>query len=286
MIQLRSIIAFFFLVITINYAQAIYTQKDVDVCKSKFQIAVDKNLSSKPINEVVIEIGKSFIGTDYVAYTLEKGDKESLVVNLTGLDCYTFTESTFALARCIKKGKTSFEDYLKEIETLRYRDGKMGEYPSRLHYFSDWIFDINKRGIGKYIVKEIGGEKINKKIDFMTTHIDSYRQLKENPKFVDEIKKIEEEISARDYYYIPQSKIQELESKIHTGDIVGITSSLDGMDIAHTGIAIKMDDGRIHFMHAPIVGKKVQITEKPLADYIAGNKKQTGIMLIRPLEVN
>jgi len=36
----------------------------------------------------------------------------------------------------------------------------------------------------------------------------------------------------------------------------------------------------------PEYGYKVQITEKPLADYIAGNKKQTGIILLRPLEIN
>jgi len=47
-----------------------------------------------------------------------------------------------------------------------------------------------------------------------------------------------------------------------------------------------MDDGRIHLMHAPNVGYKVQITEKPLADYIKGNKKQTGIMVLRISSTN
>ena len=63
-----------------------------------------------------------------------------------------------------KAGKTTFEDYEKEILNLRYRDGKLTDYTSRLHYFSDWIFDINKRGIGKDITKEIGGEKYNLKV--------------------------------------------------------------------------------------------------------------------------
>lgn len=263
------------------FSQATYTQQDIDICNSKFKIAVDAKLAQKPINEIIIEIGKSFIGTDYVAYTLEKGDKESLVVNLAGLDCYTFFESTFALSRCVKNGKTSFEDYLKEIEKLRYRGGKMNDYPSRLHYFSDWLFDINKRGIGKDVTKMIGGELIKKKIDFMSTHVDSYKRLKENPKFVTEIAAIEKEMSERDYYWIPQAKIESVESKIQSGDIIGITTTVDGLDIAHTGIAIRMEDGRIHFMHAPIVGMKVQITKKPLADYIAGNKKQNGIMVLR-----
>lgn len=263
------------------YTQALYTQQDVDICNSKFKLAIDANLAQKPINEIIIEIGKSFIGTDYVAYTLEQGDQESVVVSLTGLDCYTFFESTLAISRCVKTRGTSFENYLKEIENLRYRGGKMNDYPSRLHYFSDWLFDMNKRGIGKDVTKSIGGELIKKKINFMSTHVDSYKRLTENPMFVDQIAMTEREISAREYYYIPQVKIKDCESKIESGDIIGITTSVEGLDIAHTGIAIRMEDGRIHFMHAPIVGKKVQITEKPLADYIAGNKKQNGIMVLK-----
>lgn len=264
-------------------AQSIYTQQDVEICNSKFELAVSKNLSEKPINEIIIEIGKSFIGTDYVANTLDTGDKEQLVIYLSGLDCYTFLESSFVLARCIKAGKLNFEDYQKELTNIRYRGGIMKEYPSRLHYFSDWIYDMNKRGIGKDITKQIGGVPYNKKINFMRTHVDSYRQLKDNPMYVLEIATFEKQISKRKYYYIPQEKIEKVESKIESGDLIGITTNVEGLDIAHTGIAIRMDDGRIHFMHAPITGHKVQITEKPLADYIKGIKKQTGIMVLRAL---
>ncbi len=283
MIKLITKTTLLFLLPFILFAQATYTQKDVEICNSKFKLAVDGKLTQKPIGDVMIAIGKSFIGTDYVANTLEKGDKESVVVNLAGLDCYTFFETTFALSRCVKKGKYAFEDYLKEIENLRYRGGKMDDYPSRLHYFSDWLFDINKRGLGSDITKTIGGVQYKKQINFMSTHSDSYKRLKENQNFIKPIAEIEKEMSARDYYYIPQSSIHELEGKINSGDIIGITTNVDGLDIAHTGIAIRLDDGRIHFMHAPIAGTKVQITEKPLADYIKGNKKQTGIMVLRPM---
>lgn len=280
----------FLLLFSIEYwAQTIYTQKDVDVCNSKFQFSSEKNLSSLPINKIIIEIGRSFLGTDYVANSLEKEEEERLVINLTGLDCYTFLESSLVFARSIKKRKTSpkdrseFEDFQKELINIRYRNGKLNKYPSRLHYFSDWIYDMNERGIGKDITKEIGGKLYIKKINFMSTHIDAYKQLKSNPKFVDEMVKIEEEISSRNYFYIPQEEISKLEEKIQSGDIIGITTNVEGLDIAHTGIAIRMDNGRIHLMHAPNEGYKVQITEKPLADYIKGNKKQTGIMVLRAL---
>jgi hypothetical protein len=285
---MKKFLSFLFLLIIVfnSYAQTIYTQADVDVCNSKFNLAVDQKLSSLPINQVIIEIGKSFLGTDYVANTLEVGEEEKLVINLTGLDCYIFLETSLVFARCIKAGKTTFKDYQKELTNIRYRDGKLNEYPSRLHYFSDWIFDMNKRGIGKDITKEIGGKRYVKKINFMSTHVDSYKQLKENQKFVKEISNIERQISTRKYFYILQEEIASVEDKIQSGDIIGITTNVEGLDIAHTGIAIRMDDGRIHFMHAPIVGKKVQITEMPLTDYIKGNKKQTGIMVLRINKIN
>ncbi len=281
----RILVQILFLTImaSLVYAQPIYTQKDVDACSSKFKLAVDEKLSSEPIGEVITVIAKSFIGTNYDAHTLEKGDKETLVVNLTGLDCYTFLESSLALARCVKSGKTSFEEYLKEIENIRYRDGKMKEYPSRLHYFSDWIYEMNKREIGKDITQEIGGIPYDKKIDFMSTHVDAYKQLKDNPKFVKEIEAVEKAINSRKYFYIPNDEIEKVEGKIHSGDILGITTNINGLDISHTGIAYRADDGRIHLLHAPNVGYKVQISEKPLAEYLKGNKKQTGIMVLRPL---
>jgi len=269
----------------VNYAQT-YTQNDADICSAKYQLAADNKLSTKPINEIIIAIGKSFIGTDYAANTLEAGDKENLVINLSGLDCYTFLESTLAFSRCIKAGKTSFKDFLNEIINLRYRNGELMDYTSRLHYFSDWIYDMNNRGIGKDISKELGGIPYSAEVNFMSTHPNSYKRLKNNEKFIEEIAAIEKEINKRKYYFIPQIEIEKKENKINSGDIIGITTNINGLDISHTGIAYRAGDGRIYLMHAPNVGYKVQITEKPLADYIKGNKKQTGIIILRPLDVH
>ncbi|MBK7630878.1 MAG: DUF1460 domain-containing protein [Ignavibacteriales bacterium] len=267
-----------------NIKSQVFSEKDVKVCNSKFLLAVDKSLSDKPINEVVIEIGKSFLETEYVAHTLEKEGDERLVINLTGLDCTTFLENALTLSRCIKKNKTSFEDYQNELTFVRYRDGKIDKYPSRLHYFSDWIVNNQQKGIVKDITKEIGGKKINFAVDFMSQNPKYYKQLKENPEFIPIVKKQEVEINSRQYYYIPQNEIEKVELDIQTGDLIALTTSDKGLDIGHVGIAIKLDDGRIYFMHAPLVGSKVQITEKPLSDYVKKIKKHTGIIVLRVLE--
>lgn len=268
---------------SLSFSQ-VYNEKDVEVCKSKIQLAVKKELAQKPINEVMVEIGKSFLGTEYIASTLETAGAETLVVNLTGLDCTTFLENVLTFGRIVKKGKTDFNDYLKELEYVRYRDGKIENYTSRLHYFSDWIFENSKKGIVKNVTKEIGGEPIKFQTGFMSQNPDKYKMLKANPEFVPVMKAKEDEINARQYYYIPKDKVEQHEDKIQNGDLIAITTNLKGLDIGHVGVAVKMDDGRIHFMHAPLVGAKVQISENPLPEYLAKIKKHTGIIVLRPTE--
>ncbi len=268
---------------SLSFSQ-VYNEKDVEVCKSKIQLAVKKELAQKPINEVMVEIGKSFLGTEYIASTLETAGAETLVVNLTGLDCTTFLENVLTFGRVVKKGKTDFNDYLKELEYVRYRDGKIENYTSRLHYFSDWIFENSKKGIVKNVTKEIGGEPIKFQTGFMSQNPDKYKMLKANPEFVPVMKAKEDEINARQYYYIPKDKVEQHESKIQNGDLIAITTNLKGLDIGHVGVAVKMDDGRIHFMHAPLVGAKVQISDNPLPEYLAKIKKHTGIIVLRPVE--
>lgn len=281
-IFIKISIIFFLFTVLIN-AQ-IYSEKDVEVCNSKFKLAVDKNLESKPIGDVIASIGKSFLGTEYVAHTLEKGDSEQLVIDLTGLDCTTFLENSLVLARCVKENDATFNNYKKELIKVRYRNGILNEYPSRLHYFSDWIYNNTKKGIVKDITKEIGGEPIKFKVDFMSEHPQYYVQLKNNPKFIPVIKSQEEKINKREYYYIPKAKVAEVKNKIHNGDLIAITTNKEGLDIGHVGIAVKQPDGRIHFMHAPNVGYKVQITKEPLADYLARIKSHTGIIVLRAQE--
>jgi hypothetical protein len=262
----------------------IFSDEDVEVCNSKFQLAVEKNLTDKPIGDVIVEIGKSFLGTDYLSHSLEKDGDEQLVINLTGLDCTTFLENALVLARCIKKGKTTFEDYQNELQLIRYRKGMIDKYPSRLHYFSDWIYDNIEKNIVEDVTEEIGGKEIRFNLNFMSNHPESYKQLKENPDFIPIIKDQEKKISCREYYFIPKDELSSKEKFIQNGDLLGITTTVEGLDIGHTGIAIKMDDGRIHLLHAPSENTKVQISEEPLSDYLMKFKRHSGVIVLRVLE--
>lgn len=238
-----------------------------------------KDLSDKSFNQLNVEIGKWFLGTSYVEKTLEIPGEEKLVINLQGLDCTTYLETVVTLSRLAKRADLSFEAYEAELEHLRYRDGVNTGYPSRLHYFSDWIYENQQKGILKDITQEIGGQVYDNKPSFMSSNPQFYAQLS-NPEFVEDLKVTEKEIQGRKYHYIPKEEIGRVESKIQPGDLIAITASMKNLDIVHVGFAVEKN-GRIHLMHASTGSMEVEISEKPLSDYLAGFKSQSGIVVCR-----
>lgn len=233
-----------------------------------------------PTSELVVKIGTELLGTPYVAHTLEK-EPEQLVVNLRELDCTTFAENCLAIALTIKDGKPNFNHYLKSLQNLRYRNGIIDGYPSRIHYFSDWIRENDKRNVVKDVSSEMGGTRYIKAINFMSTHPESYKQLK-NVAFIPPLIKQEKEISKREMYYLPEEKLSEYESQLKNGDIAGITTSIQGLDILHVVILIRKND-KIHLLHASQTAGKVIISEETLEEYLKNSKSGNGIMIVRPL---
>ncbi|MGA7160000.1 MAG: N-acetylmuramoyl-L-alanine amidase-like domain-containing protein [Bacteroidota bacterium] len=265
----------------------LFEESDEEICKAKFDLSIAGNLADKPINEVIVEIGRSFIGTEYAAHSLEEEGPEHLVVNLRVLDCVSFYENSLALARCVKMKKLSFGDYKAQLQFIRYRSGIINGYPSRLHYTTDYWFDNEKKGVLRVVTAQLFGEKnlrpIQTPINFMTTHRSAYRQLA-NEDFFETIRKQETEIGKRKMFFLPKENIRKFADKIKTGSLIGITTNIPGLDISHTGIAVRVENGSLHLMHAPDVGYKVQITDSPLHEYLAGHSKQTGIIVAEALE--
>ena len=237
--------------------------------------------SDKSTAELVVLAGESFLGTPYVAHTLES-EKEQLIVNLREMDCTTYAENCLAIARCVKSGNTSFSAFTEELQKIRYRFGVIDNYPSRLHYFSDWIFENEQQGFVKQYSNQIANTVYPLRVDFMSTHPDSYPQLKANKDFVDALAEKEKEINKRKMYFVPEDQIAEHEAQLKAGDIVGITTSIAGLDISHVGILVRKN-GRIHLMHASSSALKVVISENTLEEYLKAGKSTTGIVVVRPL---
>lgn len=265
----------------------VYTQEDLVIFSDYVQTHIGKK--EMKIGELIIHTGKYFLGSPYVAATLDTPVRENLVVNLREFDCTTFVETCLALAFTIKDPIVSVGENMQEnfdvfcyyLEKVRYRHGEMTDYTSRLHYFSDWIYDNEQKHIVKDITSEIGGKKKIISVNYMSTHPESYKQLVADPALVPEIKKTEENINSRNgYSYVPKTEIQGIRKEIQDGDIMAFTTSIAGLDISHVGYAVRIN-GELHLMHASLSGK-VLITKQSLVDYTMSVKRQDGTMVARP----
>ncbi|MBW6536267.1 MAG: DUF1460 domain-containing protein [Mariniphaga sp.] len=260
--------------------KTVSTEEDKKILEQIFELFAED--TNSPTSILIVKLGTYFMETPYVAHTLEEGDEEQLVVNLRGLDCTTLAENCLAIAKTIQSGEHTFDQFTKELKNVRYRSGKIDGYPSRLHYTADWIFDNQQKKLVRNLSKEIGATPYPKEINFMSTHPDSYRHLKDSSHLVDIIVQKEKDINSRQHFYIPEEKLAEVEDQLMDGDIVGITTSVEGLDISHMGILVRKA-GRIHLLHASSTAEKVVLSDETLEEYLLSSRSATGIMVARPL---
>ena len=240
-----------------------------------------KNKNTLPTGDLIIAAGNMLIETPYVAHTLEGGIEEKLIVNLRELDCTTFAENCLALARTAQSATPNFATFVNELRSIRYRNKKLTDYSSRLHYFSDWIYNNEQKEIVKSISCELNTANTNFNVDFMSTHSEKYTQLKNNRKNIEVIATQEVEISKRKQCFVPESKIAAIEDQLKDGDILGITTNIQGLDIQHVVLAFRKN-GRIHMLHASQKYMKVLVSDETLEDYLKAAKSATGIVVARP----
>ena len=267
-----------------------WLDEDWQIFEAKVQWALEAGVDTLPVGAAMAEIGRSFVGTAYVPRTLEVEGPERVVVNFRGLDCVTFVENVFALSRFVRSGEATpprnrpvaEARYQKLIEEIRYRDGQLDGYASRLHYFSDWIADNASRMLIRELGLDLEGIHDLEPVDFMTTHGDAYSQLAVVGN-LEALKETEERLSAAGRVFVPEAGISAVADHVQDGDIIAATSAVDGLDVAHTGLALWVD-GTLRLMHAPLVGDSVQISEVTLAERIQGIEGQDGIIVARPLD--
>ncbi|MEJ2540722.1 MAG: DUF1460 domain-containing protein [Gemmatimonadota bacterium] len=266
-----------------------WTRQDWEIFQATLHTARGKGLDTLPLGEAIAEMGRLFLGAPYVPRTLEVPGPERLVVNFRGLDCVTFVENVLALTRFSRvHGLEALDDpvrarelYETDLAALRYREGAPAGYASRLHYFSDWLAVNEAAGRIALETRNLGGVPDSEVIDFMSTHAEAYEQLAD-PAIVDEVRRIEAGLQARGpRYALPEDAVGKAAGGIRTGDVIAATSTVKGLDVAHTGIAVRVD-GTLHLLHAPLVGSTVVLSERPLAERIVAIETQDGIMVARP----
>jgi hypothetical protein len=282
------------------------TEADWAIAAASVAWGRTQGLQGLPVGEVAAILGSTFVGSPYVPGGLELPGPERLVVNLSTFDCVTFVEHMLVLARLVvdpaftpsrdqagdggrgEGGAAVADDrfrerYRRELAAFRYRHGHADGYESRLHYFTEWMDRGIEGGRLEEVTAQLGGIPDPRPIHFMTSNPEAYRQLREGPELLPFFREKEARLSGRTRLFVPQGRIAEVEAGVRNGDVIAAVSTVEGLDIAHTGLAI-WHDGRLHLLHAPLVGDSVEISARPLAERIQGIRGQSGIRVVRPLD--
>ena len=119
-----------------------------------------------PIGRAAARVGELAAGTPYQPGTLDAylrtggrpPNPEPLTLSLTRFDCVTLVESCLAVARvAAREEPPTWARFGHEIERMRYRGGVRRGYASRLHYFSEWITDGERRGLVRDLARSWAG---------------------------------------------------------------------------------------------------------------------------------
>ena len=235
----------------------------------------------------MILAAKRLLGQPYEAGTQE-GREERLRIYLTRTDCILFAETCLGLVRTVQRcgAQATFEDLAQTLQSTRYRDGAVDGYASRLHYTTEWIRQGERTGAFEDLSESLGGVRDARRIDFMSTHPDSYAPLKGESQYAKDnrgrIREMETRVSALPRFYIPKDRLADVEDRIQSGDILCFATSIDGLDYSHVVIAYRAKAGDpLGFIHASTSAKAVVIEPRTLGEYLRANGRILGISVLR-----
>ncbi len=244
--------------------------------------ARDHDLSQRPIGNVMQAIAEQLLGTPYQEKLLDSSSTETLTLSLQKLDCVLFIESVLAITRGIIKQDYSTSTYIQNIQEQRYINGKLNGYCSRLHYFSEWLVENQKRNIVKSLTAELDGVPLNKTLNFMSTHWQTYPQLAHSEANRHCISKMESTLDNASIRYIPTNQIPSKFAALKSGDVIAIATKVPGLDVTHTGLVYRSQNGDIGLIHsAPVRG--VMISPN-LQRYVERLDDAIGILVARPVD--
>ncbi|ADB38898.1 N-acetylmuramoyl-L-alanine amidase-like domain-containing protein [Spirosoma linguale] len=235
--------------------------------------------------ETAILTGKQFLGRPYVPYTLDQTPTEQLVVNFREFDCTTYLESVLALTLALhdagSKTGPSEQAFRNYLTRFRYRNGRIDGYASRLHYFSDWLRDNERKGLITDVSSELPGSiTVAKPVSYMTSSMYKYPQLRD-PNTFKQVALTEASLSQQSFSFIPAKNIRQAEAQLQDGDIVMLLAARPGLDMRHVGFAVRQPNGRMHLMHASSDQSAVVISPYPISDYVQLHKRLSGIRVAR-----
>lgn len=214
-----------------------------------------------PYGNLIDQVSSVFLGVPYVANTLVGGPNisEVLVVNLEGVDCFTYLDYVAALSKSNNRNM-----FLSALVNTRYKDSDVAYY-KRKHFFTDWyaVSPQNATDVTALISPE--SVTVEKKLN----------QKADGSEFIKGLG-----IHSRNVTYIPTHAINEMVlNNLKTGDYIGIYSPIKGLDVSHTGIVIRKDN-QVWYRNASSLSKNMKVVDTNFLEYIS---TKTGIIVLRPI---
>lgn len=212
--------------------------------------------------ERVDALSARFLETPYQEATLigSPSEPETFVLNLAGVDCFTFLDYVEALRR-----SDSFVDVKELLRNIRYRAGEV-DYTQRNHFFTDWAVS-NADGVSD-VTAAVGGAKavrIRKTLNRKGNGSPYVPGIPPTP---------------RDLAFIPAGAVDKaVLAWLRTGDYIGIYSPMPGLDVSHVGICIRRGD-RLFLRHASSSRPYRKVIDQDFREYIAA---APGIIVLRPV---
>lgn len=218
-----------------------------------------RRLSGCPrLDQGLLKAAEALLGAPYVSDPLGGGPQlpERFTFRLDGFDCVTFVETCLALAR--SRRATSFED---DLRRMRYRAGRVS-WPTRLHYFSDWLRANQARGAIRIRTRGVGSQAISTGLSMLPS------------------------LPARKIrlLVVPKTELERAWRRIGPASIVAFASTRARLDFFHTGLLFgEPGAGRVaqlRLCHAS--SKAGLVIQETLGNFLKRNRMR-GIAFAAPL---
>jgi hypothetical protein len=180
-------------------------------------------------------------------------------------DCLVFSEHTYAMAL-----SHNWPSFMKMLQRLRYRDGKLG-VTTRNHYTeADW--NISNRWLVEDITAKLAGDKAVK-----------FEEKIDRAKFFKNRYKLDVNVPVEHHtdIYLPYQEIDRAKKELRDGDFVNIVRATakpgapeneifgGSAFVGHVGLICHGDDGEVHMIHST----EPRVREEPIDEYIARSTK-------------
>ena len=229
-------------------------------------------ISGLPVTAALARLAESFVGSPYLAGSLDAPGPERLRLDLTRFDCMLFIEQLLALSL-----SDSFDQFVEHTRDLRYRDGRVS-YCTRQHYFHDWVRSAQSQNLLETTSGWPGEITRSLPLNFMSEQRQLYRPMQSEELF-DCIRRREESRQVVQHY-VPLHAIESVLPRIQSGDLFAIATRIEGLDVSHTGVLVR-DRSSVDAIHAA-PGRGV-MRSRSFGRYLRSIPDAIGAVIVRPV---